>query len=114
MAVLVDDCLLEIFEYLENDPRSLHFCVLVNRQWCQHAIPVLWRNPWKYRQGGCLKNLIDIYISTLPEKTQNKLSRDEIIEFPLFNKLTFEYSKFLQSIVLSELDNDIRLWVHNQ
>ncbi|CAG8626819.1 5607_t:CDS:1 [Funneliformis caledonium] len=114
MAVLVDDCLLEIFEYLENDPRSLHFCVLVNRQWCQHAIPVLWRNPWKYRQGGCLKNLIDIYISTLPEKTQNKLSVDEIIEFPLFNKLTFEYSKFLQSIVLSELDNDIRLWVHNQ
>ncbi|CAI2171543.1 10818_t:CDS:2 [Funneliformis geosporum] len=48
------------------------------------------------------------------EKTQNKLLRDEIIDSPLFKKLTFEYSKFLESIVLSELVDDIVHWIHNK
>jgi hypothetical protein len=114
---LVDDCLQNIFEYLSNDLKTLHSCILVNRKWCQNAIPVFWRNPWGYRREGSLKNsftIINTFILTLPEETQRKLLKIKIIQRSFFKKPIFEYSNFLQSIVLHELENDIKIWIYYQ
>ncbi|RIA89939.1 hypothetical protein C1645_876403 [Glomus cerebriforme] len=118
--ILVDDCLRDIFEYLNSDPETLHSCILVNRQWCQNAVPILWRNPWKYRRERLLKKsfkIINTYISTLPKETQRNLLQDQIIQcsrLSLLKKPIFEYSKFLQSIVLYELEADVKFWIYNQ
>ncbi|CAB4475573.1 hypothetical protein RhiirA1_540251 [Rhizophagus irregularis] len=114
---LVDDCLQNIFEYLSNDLKALHSCVLVNRKWCQISIPVFWRDPWEYRRVGSLKKsftIINTFILTLPEESQRKLLQIEIIQHSFLKKPIFEYSKFLQSIVLHELENDIKIWIHHQ
>src|SRR5437667_7252121 len=109
---LVDDCLQNIFECLNNDPKTLHSCILVSRQWCQYAIPVFWRNPWKCRREWLLKSsfaIINTYISTLPKEILQNLLRDGIIQCSLLKKPIFEYSKFLQSIVLHELEDDVKI-----
>jgi hypothetical protein len=50
---LYPDCLRRIFEYVVNSSEYLHIthknlysCVLVNKLFCENAIPILWRNPW--------------------------------------------------------------------
>ncbi|GBC03748.1 hypothetical protein RclHR1_00530023 [Rhizophagus clarus] len=47
MILLPEDCLREIFRYLEHDRRihDLHSCLLVNRMWCDTIVPILWKNP---------------------------------------------------------------------
>src|SRR2546430_2623772 len=47
MNKLDHDCLTLIFEILHNDKISLYPCLLVNRLWCEVAVPILWRNPWE-------------------------------------------------------------------
>ncbi|CAJ0747854.1 7046_t:CDS:2 [Entrophospora sp. SA101] len=46
---------------------NLHSCLLVNRQWCEATIPLLWRNSFYYFEKGNEK-LIDVYISCFNEK----------------------------------------------
>jgi hypothetical protein len=41
------DILSMIFEELEKEISTLYSCILVNREWCQIGIPILWKNPWK-------------------------------------------------------------------
>src|SRR4051794_26237450 len=56
MASLPADCLVEIFQYFEQDSRRMHnlrSCILVNRLWCDTAVPILWKNPigisWEFK-----------------------------------------------------------------
>ncbi|CAH1771397.1 5571_t:CDS:1, partial [Entrophospora sp. SA101] len=46
---------------------NLHSCLLVNRQWCEATIPLLWCNSFYYFEKGNEK-LIDVYISCFNEK----------------------------------------------
>ncbi|EXX68272.1 hypothetical protein RirG_106740 [Rhizophagus irregularis DAOM 197198w] len=50
MSFLNKDVLLLIFEELQDDSKSLFSCLMVNRLWCEVAVPVLWRNPWSYSE----------------------------------------------------------------
>ncbi|CAG8544829.1 1371_t:CDS:1 [Acaulospora colombiana] len=47
MEKLPDDCLSQIFFFLQDDKVSLHASILVNRQWCKNAIKDLWRQPFR-------------------------------------------------------------------
>src|SRR5436189_2377655 len=47
MIKLNKDCLFMIFNELENDKSALYSCLLVNREWCEDIVPVLWKHPWK-------------------------------------------------------------------
>ncbi|GBB87763.1 hypothetical protein RclHR1_14260004 [Rhizophagus clarus] len=42
-----DDCILNILKYLYKDHKTLFSCLLVNKQWCEITVPILWRKPWK-------------------------------------------------------------------
>lgn len=44
--LFLSDLLAEIFEYLEDDYKSLYSCILINKQWNVISIPKLWRNPF--------------------------------------------------------------------
>ncbi|CAG8506987.1 16535_t:CDS:2 [Rhizophagus irregularis] len=70
------DCLLEILEKLTNDTKSLYSCLLVNRIWCQTAIPILWKKP-----------LHDDFSFKFNQNQWNSLSRDE--KKPMFNYIEF-------------------------
>src|SRR4051794_11478893 len=48
MSELSIDILSMIFEELvKENGKELYSCIFVNREWCQTAIPFLWKNPWK-------------------------------------------------------------------
>ncbi|RIA85377.1 hypothetical protein C1645_879330 [Glomus cerebriforme] len=51
---LPSDCLREIFKHMQGisgsqreERKSLLSCLLVNRLWCETAVEILWRNPWR-------------------------------------------------------------------
>ncbi|PKC16696.1 hypothetical protein RhiirA5_406750 [Rhizophagus irregularis] len=57
MAQLTVDCLNDIFEYLRDDMKTLHSCILVNRLWCEVSVRFFWvdiRN--YYTITACLPN----------------------------------------------------------
>src|SRR5688572_16642873 len=57
MAKLTGDFLNDIFEYLIDDMKTLHSCILVNRLWCTVSVRFFWieiRN--YYSIIACLPN----------------------------------------------------------
>ena len=45
MLTLDNDVLFLIVKKLQNDKKSLHSCLLVDRTWCGTTVPILWKNP---------------------------------------------------------------------
>src|SRR5688572_12494956 len=64
---LTDDCLNEVFEYLEEDKISLRSCLLVNRLWCRIVVRILWRNVWNFQYNvyHSYRNLVPLPPSTV-------------------------------------------------
>jgi hypothetical protein len=91
MIQLFDDCLSEIFEYLEDDIVSLHSCLLVNRLWCVISVRILWRNVFRGKYNTSFETLI----SCLPNESKEILSKNGIIiststsKPPMFNYAVF-------------------------
>ncbi|CAG8781118.1 18823_t:CDS:1, partial [Acaulospora morrowiae] len=76
---LPPETLKEIFEYLQDDLGSLHSCVLVNRQWAQVSVEILWRDTAKfrnqhfyYRKG---RKILSTLLSCLPGDSKEMLKK---------------------------------------
>ncbi|CAI2165168.1 486_t:CDS:1 [Funneliformis geosporum] len=116
--LLHSDCLLRIFEYLEEDYATLRSCTLVDRFWCQTAIPMLWSNTLKIRKKfnnyesfeGYL--IINIYLSTLPPDIKQSFM-DKGINLSTTTKRnpTFNYATFLRVIDMRCLFVFVRAWI---
>ena len=82
MSKFNNDIVFLLFEELQSDSKSLFSCLLVNRLWCKAAIPILWRNPWcykniDYQKKGSLYHIITIF---LPDDV-NKLRESNRFQF---------------------------------
>ncbi|CAB5189569.1 hypothetical protein RhiirA5_422267 [Rhizophagus irregularis] len=63
------DCLQNIFKIFEynNDQDILFKCILVNRSWCESAIPYLWKDPFSIvRKRENSRKLLTTIISMFP------------------------------------------------
>ncbi|RGB40641.1 hypothetical protein C1646_753079 [Rhizophagus diaphanus] len=96
MSHITEDCLKIIINELQCDLSSLYSCILVNRQWCRIAIPILWKNPSSLK-GFSPSKLHNMIIFLLPN-TSKKFLSDNIPELslteisndkPLFNYISF-------------------------
>ncbi|RGB42627.1 hypothetical protein C1646_750666 [Rhizophagus diaphanus] len=77
--------------------KSLFYCLLVNKLWCEIMIPILWSSPYKYI---CKKELFfNIIISHLSDNSIILLKYNHIIK-PSFKKqkLSFNYIKFCKNL----------------
>ncbi|CAG8490793.1 8957_t:CDS:2 [Funneliformis mosseae] len=121
ISLLPEDCLIDIFEYLRNDFKSLNSCVRVNRIWNESAISILWSNPWiieevneKVKGQGKQIELIDIYISSLPQKSKNFLQQKGIV-IPKFSQpFIYNYTSFMRTLNISYIEDCVWTWVTNQ
>jgi hypothetical protein len=112
---LPSESMTEILNHLENDIKSLHSCVLVNRHWCRESIPHLWVEPFTTKLSnksvlsllktyfGCLKNedkiLLTIEIGNiLPIKSTT-------IQF-------FNYATYLKKLNTRLLGQSVSVWVN--
>src|SRR3954454_11496938 len=100
MPNLNKDILLLIFEELQDDSKSLLSCLMVNRIWCETAVPVLWRNPWRYGINYSNKiYLFTIFISCLSNDTKEFLTSEGIQLPPIsYQSFLFDYLSFCRSI----------------
>ncbi|PKY18354.1 hypothetical protein RhiirB3_431149 [Rhizophagus irregularis] len=99
MLKLNRDIIFLILKELQNDHKSFYSCLLVNRTWCEMAVPILWRDPAKIF-GCCLnikpfKNIFNVILSHLSEESRDYLKIQgidvfkEIYHQPLFNYISF-------------------------
>ncbi|CAG8640135.1 2364_t:CDS:2, partial [Funneliformis caledonium] len=107
------DCLLEIFEKITDDNKSLYSCLLVNRIWCQAAMPILWEKPlhdsisFKFNQVQW-KSLSRTIFHCIPnenleylQKTNSLLLKDQLNDSS--NKLMFNYIEFIQYLSVESI-----------
>ncbi|CAG8735119.1 755_t:CDS:2, partial [Ambispora leptoticha] len=115
MSKLVPDVLLEIFRYLinkrnnvsSNHGKDLFHCLLVNRTWCNVAVPLLWSDPFTEtsRFVTNVDNMIfSTLISCLPTTKMQELENDGIhIKKIKYEFAAFQYTRFLRSLNFSKL-----------
>ncbi|RIA98389.1 hypothetical protein C1645_812804 [Glomus cerebriforme] len=92
------DCLDQIFKCLDEDGKSLHSCLLVNRKWCEIVVPILWSNPWKFeKQSDCAywTTITSTILLCLPKDSQDLLRKNNIIKSN-FNRPLFDYVRYFQ------------------
>ncbi len=95
MLRLNKDVLFLVIEELQNDRKSLHSCLLVDRTWCEITIPLLWKNPWKIRPINSAKSILlfNVILSHLSEESRENLKQFDLFavahQQPLFNYIRF-------------------------
>src|SRR5438045_9109126 len=92
---------------------TLFSCLLLNRTLCEIALPILWRNPWKFcRKTECvykLKRLYKTIISLLPADSKLLLINNDINIFnPFSSKPLFNYISFFKTLNAIDIDNMIK------
>ncbi|RHZ80589.1 hypothetical protein Glove_134g89 [Diversispora epigaea] len=115
------DILRIIFNYLRKagkDPekcdrdtrRYLHSCLLVNAQWCQAAIPILWRNSFYFCRDGNAQ-LIETYISCFnSSERQTLISAGVILPISRYSRPAFPYAAMLKRLDYDRFCNSVDIW----
>ncbi|GBB99212.1 hypothetical protein RclHR1_03450007 [Rhizophagus clarus] len=107
MEKLNIDCLKLIFNELYEDKKSLYSCILVNREWCQLVVPILWES-YSCNSADISESrekLSNVIISHLPSSSKQLLVDNNIIlPQTTLNKLTFNYISFCKSLKTKFVD----------
>ncbi|KAF0496458.1 hypothetical protein F8M41_020980 [Gigaspora margarita] len=98
-----------ILNNLNNDSYSLYSCTLVNRYWCKMSIPVLWKDPFSFKQKPLF---ISNYLSFLDKDEKFILKKLGINAE--FSKTLFHYARFLKILDISHLEDRIKQWIELQ
>ena len=64
----------DIIKYLRNDLNTLYSLALVNRFWCQLAIPLIWEDPFSIEYHKKTFHFLDIYFLFLNDNDKFKLN----------------------------------------
>src|SRR5215470_17574959 len=108
MSKLNKDILFLLFEELQDDSKFLFSCLMVNRLWCETAIPILWRNPWQYSITYYNKNsLYSIVTFYLPDDVKEFLKGEGILISD--QSLAFDYLSFCRSIYVKIISSVISI-----
>ncbi|CAI2178657.1 9819_t:CDS:2 [Funneliformis geosporum] len=104
---IIFECLVKTCD--QENLKSLYHCVLVNRNWCQNAIPVLWANPFRFltEDRKAITEVILMYMACLDENKKKELFLGakipkEVAKTPMFN-----YPSYLKILDYWELVNSI-------
>jgi hypothetical protein len=120
MPILNKDILFLIFEELQENSKSLFSCLMVNRLWCENAIPILWRNPWCYNAiDYSNKSSLFIIIAHYLFDNIKKFITNQKIQLPLAiqQSLLFDYLSYCRSINVNTINSVISIGSslgHNQ
>ncbi|CAG8468845.1 11167_t:CDS:2 [Diversispora eburnea] len=108
------DCLYDIFNLLKDDIKSLHSCILVNRLWCETAVPYLWAHPFT-QSTPPPASLINIFIANLSDADRNELiTRGIRIPSQYRKSPTFNYASFIPHLSMEILYTTVHCWTQQQ
>ncbi|CAJ0864855.1 15328_t:CDS:2 [Entrophospora sp. SA101] len=124
------DCLGEIVCHFQGDVTTLYSCILVNRLWCENAVRLLWRDPFrKINESITTSNdkvaLIETYVRCLDLEDKRKLCLKNNYLFDILLKKqghdvqqkqqpppTFNYIEFLRHLSIDGLYNSVCSWIY--
>ncbi|CAJ0745707.1 8377_t:CDS:2 [Entrophospora sp. SA101] len=97
------ECLREIIEILQDDMKSLHSCLFVNKLWCHIAVEILWKDTWKFCRHYCKNNkessILSTLISCFSNDSKNYLiSSGIIIKKPTNRSPLFDYARYCRNL----------------
>ncbi|RIA98964.1 hypothetical protein C1645_812141 [Glomus cerebriforme] len=101
-----------LFEELQDDPKSLFSCLMINSLWCEVGIPVLWKNPWCYENNIIYRNkssLYNIITSYLPDDVKEYLT-SQGIQLSC-QTLLFDYLYFCRSMNVKVINDIISIGI---
>ncbi|RIB07196.1 hypothetical protein C2G38_2215182 [Gigaspora rosea] len=101
------DCLIEIFSHLEDNPKSLQSCVLVNRLWSRSSVPILWARPFR---DSTPSSIIDVYMSYLTDLERMHLIDNGISVSNRRRNQIFDYVSFLRHVNMGSLYTVVLKW----
>ncbi|CAG8495338.1 8356_t:CDS:2 [Dentiscutata erythropus] len=101
------DCLIEIFSHLEDNPKSLQSCVLVNRLWSRSSVPILWAHPFR---DSTPSSIIDVYMSYLTDLERIHLVDNGISVSNRRRNQLFDYVSFLRHVSMGSLYTIVLKW----
>ncbi|CAB4410639.1 unnamed protein product [Rhizophagus irregularis] len=93
--ILPTDCLLEIFKYFQDDLRTLHSCLLVDKNWCISTVRLIWKQPFLNKSSPII---IDVYLSCLTLHEKKNLIKNGVDLTNITKPATFHYSNFLRHL----------------
>ncbi|CAB5179162.1 unnamed protein product [Rhizophagus irregularis] len=100
----------DIIQYFRDDIPTLRSCILVNKFWCQIAIPLLWKDPFSMKNPKNF-HFIEIYLQKINEKDKAQLSRCGISNNVFPTKTLFNYSNFIKCINTRNIYSIIVNWI---
>ncbi|CAB4460650.1 unnamed protein product [Rhizophagus irregularis] len=87
--------------------------IIVNRLWCETAIPILWKNPWRYNINYRSKNfLFNIITLSFSDDIKDFLSRQGIKLSPVslsYRPFLFDYLSFCRSMNVNVINEIISI-----
>ncbi|RGB31129.1 hypothetical protein C1646_764453 [Rhizophagus diaphanus] len=119
MEFLVKDVLVLIFTELLDDLDSLHSCSLVNKTWCELAMPLLWKDsyqcPYKYKKESREK-YYNIIAHFLPNNPEDPLPQNKIVlplnKFPKGPML--EYMNYIALFTPACIEDMVKLTINDE
>ncbi|CAG8509859.1 3914_t:CDS:2 [Funneliformis caledonium] len=105
--LLPSDCLREIFKFMREisetaveERKLLLSCLLVNRLWCETAVEILWRDPWRFgrfsRDQIYWKPLSRTIFSCLSKEQKELIKRNNISLSLTDKRPLFDYIPSIQ------------------
>ncbi|CAJ0912026.1 21002_t:CDS:2, partial [Entrophospora sp. SA101] len=118
MKNLPSECLQNIFFYIdEEDFEPLLSALLVNHQWCNNIIPILWKRPFTLTNNtlseSSLAKIINIYLKLLPDESIDLLNLKSIISSQENSKPKFNYAEHLREFDFKKLYEGVGEWWEN-
>ncbi|CAG8839311.1 14819_t:CDS:1, partial [Racocetra persica] len=101
--------------------RALYPCILVNRQWCRIAVPILWSQPFLFGQDIDYLPVISMYLKCLGDQDKNHLLNQGIdislvseynqMQLGIENKKPmFNYPGFLRILYCEQMISAVESW----
>src|SRR4051812_49319177 len=100
-----NDIIREITSNIDpTDINTLYSCLLINRVWCEHIIPSLWKNPFDTIKKNPRK-LISTYFNFLDEQIKS------ITGTQSYKNTLIKYPSYLQRVSFMNIYNAVLDWV---
>ncbi|CAB4385409.1 unnamed protein product [Rhizophagus irregularis] len=108
------DCIYEIVQYIIHDIKTLHSCVVLNRDYCQVVVRILWRNPFKHvkQDENKMSLIFRTYFSCLDDQEKKQVTtffRKSDFNFP---KPFINYPSFLQEFEIFNMQTSMRSFLY--
>ena len=112
------EILQEIFKHFINDIIFLHSCLLVNKDWCNNAVIILWKRPFHLLIKS--HKIISTYLSCFAYLDREERLQLEIPDYSIFglplNPPTYNYTSLLRNLSYLPFIFSIQEWciAHNK